>query len=56
MALADYEHLRPAATVIRDRISFRKTAREGSTVTELAERDVRAEGEIRAFYEEVFGG
>lgn len=55
-ALADYEHLRPAASVIRDRIAFRKAAREGCTVAELAERDLKAVGEIAAFYEEVFGG
>lgn len=55
-ALADYEHLRPAAVVVRDRIAFRKAAREGCTVEELAERDTKAVGEITVFYEEVFGG
>jgi chromosome partitioning protein len=55
-ALADYEHLRPASAVIRDRIAFRKAAREGCTVGELAERDPKAVGEITVFYEEVFGG
>jgi len=55
-ALADYENLRPGRAVIRDRISFRKAAREGSTVGELADRDPKAIAEIQAFYEEVFGG
>jgi chromosome partitioning protein len=55
-ALADYEHLRQASAVIRDRISFRKAAREGCTVGELGERDSKAIGEIAAFYEEVFDG
>jgi chromosome partitioning protein len=55
-ALADYDHLRPARAVIRDRISFRKAAREGCTVSELAERDAKAIGEIEAFHKEVFGG
>lgn len=55
-ALADYEHLRPAAAVVRDRIAFRKAAREGCTVDELAERDPKAVGEIAAFCAEVFGG
>jgi chromosome partitioning protein len=55
-ALADYEHIRTATAVIRDRISFRKAAREGCTVGELAERDPKAVGEITAFYQEVFGG
>lgn len=53
-ALADFEHLRPTEAVIRDRIAFRKAAREGCTVGELAERDPRAIAEITAFYEEVF--
>lgn len=55
-ALAEYEHLRPASAIIRDRIAFRKAAREGCTVGELAERDPKAVGEITTFYEEVFGG
>ena len=55
-ALADYEHLRSASTIIRDRIAFRKAAREGCTVAELAERDPKAVGEAAAFYKEVFGG
>lgn len=54
--LVDYKHLRPAVTVVRDRISFRKAAREGSTVGELAEKDPKAIAEIQAFYQEVFGG
>ena len=55
-ALADYQHLHPARSVVRDRISFRKAAREGCTVGELAERDPKAIVEIQALYEEVFGG
>jgi chromosome partitioning protein len=55
-ALADYEHLRPSTIVIRDRISFRKAAREGATVAELTDRDAKAIGEVATFYEEVFGG
>jgi chromosome partitioning protein len=55
-ALADFEHLRPASAIIRDRIAFRKAAREGCTVGELVERDPKAISEIDAFYEEVFGG
>jgi chromosome partitioning protein len=55
-ALSDYEHLHPARAVIRDRISFRKAAREGCTVGELTERDTKAIDEIQAFYGEIFGG
>lgn len=55
-ALAEYEHLRPSTVVIRDRISFRKAAREGCTVSELTERDVKAIAEIDALCKEVFHG
>ena len=55
-ALAEYEHLQSSTVVIRDRISFRKAAREGCTVSELPERDARAISEIEALCEEVFRG
>jgi chromosome partitioning protein len=55
-ALGDYEQLRATRVVIRDRISFRKAAREGCIVSELAERDARAIAEVMAFHREVFGG
>lgn len=55
-ALADYEHLHAAQAIIRDRIAFRKAAREGCMVSELAEHDPKAVKEITAFYQEVFHG
>jgi chromosome partitioning protein len=55
-ALRDYEHLRATSVVIRDRIAFRKAAREGCTVGELGERDTKAIAEIAAFHREIFGG
>ena len=53
---AEYEHLQSSTVVIRDRISFRKAAREGCTVSELPERDAKAISEIDALCEEVFRG
>lgn len=55
-ALADYESLAVAGSVIRDRIAFRKAAREGATVGELAEKDAKAIAEIGGLYQEIFGG
>jgi chromosome partitioning protein len=55
-ALADYDWLRAARTVIRDRIAFRKSAREGRTVAELDNPDPRAVSEMGALFEEIFDG
>ena len=53
-ALAEYEHLKVAVTIVRDRIAFRKAAREGSTVGEITDRDPRAIAEVNGLYTEVF--
>ena len=55
-ALAEYANLRIAASIIRDRIAFRKSAREGSTVGEIADLDPKAIAEVNGLYKEVFGG
>src|SRR4051794_4630897 len=52
--LRDYENLHATEAVIRDRIAFRKSAREGRTVGELVDSDRRAASEIRSFFDEVF--
>jgi chromosome partitioning protein len=51
---ADYEHLELVPTIIRDRISYRKTAREGLSVIEHKPSDEKAVSELQALYEEVF--
>jgi len=53
--LQDFKALRLAGSVVRDRISFRKSAREGVSVAELVPADVKAVGEMAALYAEVFG-
>ncbi|MDX6751162.1 AAA family ATPase [Geminicoccaceae bacterium 1502E] len=55
-ALAEYENLAIAQSVIRDRIAFRKAAREGATVGEITDRDAKAIAEINRLYGEIFGG
>lgn len=52
--LADFEHLRLAGTVVRDRIAYRKAAREGLCVVEMSPVDRKAAEEISALYREVF--
>ena len=52
--LGDFEHLALAANVIRDRIAYRKAARDGISVAELRPKDLKANNEMNAFYVEVF--
>ena len=52
--LGDFEHLGLAASVVRDRIAYRKAARDGLSVVEMKPSDVKASREMNAFYMEVF--
>lgn len=54
--LADFGHLALSGAAIRDRIAFRKAAREGLCVDELKpkDRDKKASEEIEALYKEAF--
>jgi chromosome partitioning protein len=52
--LADFEHLRLVPAVVRDRIAYRKAAREGLGVEELKPADPKAVEEVRVLFEEVF--
>ena len=40
--------------MVRDRIAYRKAAREGRCVAEMDPIDAKAKDEITALYEEVF--
>ncbi len=53
--LADFSHLALSNVVIRDRIAYRKAARDGLCVDELKPKDPKASEEIEALYAEVFG-
>ena len=52
--LGDFEHLNLAVNVIRDRIAYRKAARDGLSVAEMKPTDSKAINEMNAFYSEVF--
>jgi chromosome partitioning protein len=52
--LADFPRLALSGAAVRDRIAYRKAAREGLCVDELKPRDARASEEIEALYQEVF--
>lgn len=54
--LADFEHLRLANAIIRDRIAYRKAARDGLSVDELKPSDPKAIEEMQALFREVFHG
>ena len=53
--IAEYSDLHLMDALIRDRIAFRRSARNGMCVTELSERDKAAENELAKLYEEVYG-
>lgn len=54
--LADFAHLKLANAVVRDRIAYRKAARDGLSVEELKPGDPKAGEELRALFREVFDG
>ena len=53
--IAEYRDLHLLEVVIRDRIVFRKAARNGLCVLEFQNHDPAAEAELHALYREVFG-
>jgi chromosome partitioning protein len=52
--LADFPNLEPLALIIRDRIAYRKAAKEGLAVTELKPKEPKANDEMTALYKEIF--
>ncbi len=53
--LDDFTNLDLADVTIRDRIAYRKAAKDGLAVTELKPKDPKAVEEMEALYREVFG-
>ncbi len=53
--LDDFSNLGLADVSIRDRIAYRKAAKDGLAVIELKPKDPKAIKEMKALYEEVFG-
>ena len=54
--LADFAHLRLTPAVIRDRIAYRKAARDGMSVAEQKPTDPKAGEEMQTLFREVFDG
>ena len=52
--IADFRYLHLANTTLRERIAYRKAARDGLCVAELQPPDPKAVEEIRSLYAEVF--
>lgn len=52
--IRDFDNIMLASSIIKDRIAFRKAAREGISVLELKPIDPKASAEIKALYKEVF--
>lgn len=52
--LDDFANLDLANVIIRDRIAYRKAAKDGLAVTELKPKDSKAVDEMQSLYKEVF--
>ena len=54
--LSDIESIKLSDSIIRDRIAFRKAARDGLAVTEMKTTDPKAVAEINELYKEITNG
>jgi len=54
--LAEFPNLCTLKTTLKDRISFRKSVREGKSVLEFLPKDKKAITEIKELYKELFDG
>jgi chromosome partitioning protein len=52
--MAELEQLKLSEVIVRERIAFRKAAREGLAVTEMKSLDTKASEEIMSLYKEVY--
>jgi chromosome partitioning protein len=52
--LADFPNLGALSLIIRDRIAYRKAAKEGKAIVELKPKEAKANEEITALYNEIF--
>jgi chromosome partitioning protein len=55
LLLADFPNLDLADVTIRDRIAYRKAAKDGMAIVELSPKDSKATEEMEMFYKEVYG-
>ncbi len=52
--MSEFENLSLCAAIIKERIAYRKAAKEGLSVVELARGDVKASDEMRELYKEIY--
>ena len=52
--LQEFENLELTTSIIRDRIAYRKAARDGMAVAEFPQRDPKATAEIDLLYQEIY--
>ena len=52
--LEDVDELNFSQSIIRDRIAFRKAARDGIAITEMKPADKKAVSEIKSLYQEIY--
>jgi len=53
--VAEFESLSLMNSMVRDRIAYRKAARDGVAVSEMPNRDPKATAEIDLLYQEIYG-
>lgn len=53
--LNDFDNLDLSGAIVRDRIAYRKAAKDGLAITELKPKDQKAVTEMEILYKEVFG-
>ena len=50
----EFERLRSVHTVLRERVAYQRSVREGLSIVEVSRLDVKAVEEIRSFYGEIY--
>ena len=50
----DFEYLKLASSILKERITYRKAAKNGLSIVELGKLDLKAVNEMNLFYNEVF--
>lgn len=54
--ISEFDYLELSPCILRERIAFRKAARDGLSVTEMIKSDPKANQEIYELYKEIFNG
>ena len=52
--MSEFENLQISSAILKERVSYRKAAKEGSSVVELVKQDGKASDEIQFLYNEIY--